>query len=107
MARFGYIFFMNISQSREQLIAELIPLITNAVNLQHLDQTKINAETGLTLHSPTSDNLGLDSVDILEVVVTLEHHYKIKIENTEAGKKIFTNFGTVADYILMAVANAK
>ena len=83
-----------------ELVAELIPLITQAVNLQHLDVSKISSNTALTHHSGSEDSLGLDSVDILEVVVTLEHHYGIKIENSETGKQIFANFGSVADYLL-------
>jgi acyl carrier protein len=76
------------------LVSELIPLITDAVNLQHLDKSTLNADTLLT-----QGGLGLDSVDILEVVVTVEHHYGIKIENAEQGKEVFKSFGTIAEYV--------
>ena len=99
-----YVFFMDKAHTREQLMPELIELIINAVNLKHLDRSLINAETRLTQNpDPKADpasSLGLDSVDILEVVVVVEHHFGIKITNAEDGKQIFRNFGTLADYIL-------
>ncbi len=87
-------------QSRNELVLELIQLVTDSVNLQHLDRSTLSAETSLTTAAPGQFALGLDSVDILEVVVAVEHRYGIKIDNAENGKQVFKNFGTIADYIL-------
>ena len=65
------------------------------MNLQHLDKNTITSETSLT-----QGGLGLDSVDILEVVVTIEHRYEIKISNAEVGQKALRNFGSLADFLL-------
>jgi acyl carrier protein len=95
---------MEKPRTREDVVSELIELIINAVNLKHLDRSKIHADTRLTQDpNPEADptaSLGLDSVDILEVVLVVENHFGIKITNTEDGKKIFRNFGSLADYLL-------
>ena len=46
-----------------------------------------------------AQGLGLDSIDILEVVIAIEKKYLIKIANDDNSRKIFTNLGTLADCI--------
>jgi acyl carrier protein len=87
--------------NRDELIKDLIDLVVDAVNLQHLNKSKLSADTFL-IHNTSidgDDSLGLDSVDILEVVVTIEHRYGVKIKNAEQGQHIFKTFGTIADYL--------
>jgi acyl carrier protein len=43
--------------------------------------------------------LGLDSLDILELIVLLRQRYKIKVANAEEGQKVFRSVRTVAEYI--------
>lgn len=49
-------------------------------------------------------DLGLDSIDSLELVVLLEREYGIKITNPAEGRKILIDVNHMADYIL---ANTK
>lgn len=46
------------------------------------------------------EELGLDSIDSLELVVLLEREYDIKIENANEGRKILVDVNTMVDYIL-------
>lgn len=46
------------------------------------------------------EELGLDSIDSLELVVLLEREYDIKIENATEGRKILVDVNTIADFIL-------
>jgi acyl carrier protein len=46
------------------------------------------------------EELGLDSIDSLELVVLLEREYDIKIESATEGRKILVDVNTIADYIL-------
>lgn len=92
-------------RTRDEVVTELITLITQAVNLQHLDKSTLNADTRLTRPASTADaastnTLGLDSIDILEAVVVVEHKYGVKIEDASKGEQVFKTFGTVADFIL-------
>ena len=43
--------------------------------------------------------LGLDSVDILELVVMVETEYGIRIDTKELGEKVFVNITTLAQFI--------
>jgi acyl carrier protein len=49
-------------------------------------------------------DLGLDSIDSLELVVLLEREYGIKITNPAEGRKILVDVNHMAEYIL---ANTK
>ena len=41
------------------------------------------------------EGLGLDSIDVLELVVRLEKRYGLKIKNDEFGLKLLQNVGTI------------
>ncbi len=45
------------------------------------------------------EGLGLDSIDVLEMIVLLDTVYGIEIENAEAGRKIFYSINSIAEYI--------
>lgn len=45
------------------------------------------------------EGLGLDSIDVLELIVLLERQYGIKISDPKEGQKVFVNFSTMAQYI--------
>ena len=43
--------------------------------------------------------LGLDSIDILELVMMIEKDYAVKIDNRELGAKVFATLKSLAQYI--------
>ena len=43
--------------------------------------------------------LGLDSIDALELVMMIESDYSVKIDNKELGEKIFASVKSLAQYI--------
>lgn len=43
--------------------------------------------------------LGIDSIDVLEMVVMIEKDYGIIINNKEIGEKVFSTLSALADYI--------
>ncbi len=45
-------------------------------------------------------DLGLDSIDSLELVVLLEREYGIKINNPSEGRKILVDVNHMADFII-------
>ncbi len=73
---------------------EVIHLIRNSVNLHHMEPSRFTADTSLR-----EGGLELDSVDILEVIVAVEHHFGVKVDDAEMGKKYFRTIGTVADLV--------
>lgn len=45
-------------------------------------------------------NLGLDSIDSLELIILLEREYGIKIKSTAEGRKVLIDVNSMADFII-------
>ncbi|MDB5273886.1 MAG: dltC [Chitinophagaceae bacterium] len=45
------------------------------------------------------EELGLDSIDSVELIVLLEREYGIKIKDPKEGRKVLVDVNTMADYI--------
>jgi acyl carrier protein len=80
--------------NENQLVGQVIDVIVDAVNLHHVDRKTITAETPLS-----QGGLGLDSVDILEIVVSIEHKFGVKVTDAESGKVHFQTIGTIAKFV--------
>jgi acyl carrier protein len=80
---------------RSDLVLEIIDLVVSSLNLHFLDKSSITADTTLM-----AGGIGLDSVDILEIVVAVEQRYGVKIQNAQQGQEVFKNIGTIADFVL-------
>ncbi len=46
-----------------------------------------------------ADGLGLDSIDILELIVGIKKEFGVEISDREVAEKVFTNVGSVIQYI--------
>ena len=68
--------------SQAPVLNEVITVIRDSVNLHHLEPSRFTSETSLR-----EGGLELDSVDILEVIVAIEHKFGVKVDDAEAGKK--------------------
>ena len=78
----------------EELELELKQEIIKVLNLE--DMTPDDIETYAPLFG---EGLGLDSIDVLEIIVLLEKKYGIKLANPAEGKGIFRSIATIADYV--------
>jgi len=78
----------------EELELELKQEIIKVLNLE--DMTPDDIETDAPLFG---EGLGLDSIDVLEIIVLLEKKYGIKLPNPAEGKGIFKSIATIADYV--------
>lgn len=52
------------------------------------------------------DGLGLDSIDVLELVVAIEQRWGVRIDNKELGQKVMVSVGTLLDYIQSKVSES-
>lgn len=52
---------------------------------------------GTQLFGP--DGLGLDSIDVLELVVGIKKEFGVDITDRETAQKVFTSVGNIAKYI--------
>lgn len=80
---------------KAQLSEDVKKLIIDAVNLQHL-----KPETFASSASLFQEGIGLDSVDILEIVVAIESKYDVKVPDAESGKQTFQSVDSIVDFIV-------
>ena len=80
--------------AQQTTVKEVAQVICKAVNLNHLKQETLGGETLLM-----EGGMGLDSVDVLEAVLAVEHHFNIKVGNAEEGRAHFKSLGTIADFV--------
>lgn len=85
---------MEKAQDRITLTNQVIETIFNSLNLKHIDATTVTDNTPIT-----AGGLNLDSVDILEIIVQLEHKFGLKMSDSEAYAQHFQNIGTVVDFV--------
>lgn len=78
----------------DELIYQLKQQLIEALNLEDITPEEIDAEAPLF-----GDGLGLDSIDALEIILLLERHYGIKIDNPQQGSKIFFSVKTLAEFV--------
>ncbi len=78
----------------DALIEKLKTQIIEQLNLAEVKPEDIQPDAPLF-----GEGLGLDSIDALELIVLLEKHYGIKIEDPKDGKTIFQSIKTMAEYI--------
>ncbi len=45
------------------------------------------------------NGLGIDSIDILDLLTMVEKKYHVRVQNTNDAKKIFLNINTLTDFI--------
>ena len=78
----------------EELIQELKKEIITVLSLEEMNIDEMDADAPLF-----GDGLGLDSIDVLELIVLMERKYGIKLANAQEGKNIFHSIRTMAEYI--------
>ncbi len=78
----------------DKLIDELKRKVLDILNIQDIGLSDIDTNSPLV-----GSNLGIDSIDILELVTVIEHDYGVKIDNKELGEKVFASFASLAQYI--------
>ncbi len=77
-----------------ETVKEVISLIFQAVNLKSIDPNTVQESTKLV-----GEGLGLDSIDLLEIILFIEEKYGFKITNSKISKEVFSDIGTLTDYI--------
>lgn len=79
----------------KELIEELKKLIIEKLRLEGVKPEDINEEAQLF-----GGDLGLDSVDALELAMHIEQIYKIKISEEEMAKEAFQSVKALANFIM-------
>ena len=78
----------------EQLIDELKNKIIETLNFEDVTAEDIVPDDRLA-----GGDLGIDSIDVLELVMMIDKDYGVKIDNKELGEKVFATLTSLADFI--------
>ncbi|MDA3894866.1 MAG: phosphopantetheine-binding protein [Desulfobacteraceae bacterium] len=78
----------------ENLISELKEKIIETLYLEDVLKDEIDEEAPLV-----GGDLGIDSIDVLELVMMIESDYSVIIDNKELGEKVFASVRALAAYI--------
>ncbi len=78
----------------DKLIAELKVKIIDILNFSDVKPEDIKTDEQLV-----GGELGIDSIDVLEMVIMAEKDYGVVIDNKELGAKVFATLRTLAEYI--------
>jgi len=78
----------------KKLLEELKSKIVETLNLIDVQPGEILDDDPLV-----GGSLGIDSIDVLEMVIMIEKDYGVRIDNRELGVTVFTSLRTLAEYI--------
>ena len=79
----------------ENLINELKLKVIDALNLDGMTPEDIDDDAPLFGDA----GLGLDSIDVLELIVLLEKNYGIRLASPAEGKEVFKSVAVMAAYV--------
>ncbi|MBI5026550.1 MAG: acyl carrier protein [Nitrospirae bacterium] len=77
-----------------EIVQKLKELMITRLKLK-VGADEINEDTQLF----GTDGLGLDSIDVLELVVGIKREFGVDITDKETAQKVFTSVGNIAKYI--------
>jgi len=78
----------------DKLIKDLQIKIVDVLNLIDVRPEDIKPDDQLV-----GGDMGIDSIDVLEMVIMIERDYGVKIDNRELGVKVFASLRSLAEYI--------
>jgi len=81
----------------DELIVELKGKIISTLGLMDVTPDDIKDDDQLV-----GGDTGIDSIDVLELVMMIEKDYGVKIESKELGAKVFASVRALAAYIAQA-----
>lgn len=79
----------------ENLINELKLKVIDALNLDGMTPEDIDDNAPLF----GDEGLGLDSIDVLELIVLLEKNYGIRLASPAQGKEVFQSVAVMTTYV--------
>lgn len=80
----------SISEIRQRLKV----LLTENLNLQNVTAEQIQDDAPLF-----GGDIGLDSLDAVEIVVILQRHFGVEVKDMDVGRRVFQSINTLAAYI--------
>ena len=83
-----------MDHTMNELIEELKVKLIELLNLTDVTPEQFDAQARLV-----GGDLGIDSIDVLEMVVMVERDYGVVINSQEVGEKVFASLASLAAHI--------
>jgi acyl carrier protein len=80
--------YISMSMSKEDILAKLKPIIAEQLGV---DESEVKEDASFT------EDLNADSLDLVELIMSLEEQFKLQISDEDAEK--ITTVGEAVDYI--------
>jgi acyl carrier protein len=74
--------------------SRLKELLVSELSLEDMEPSEIADDEVLF-----GEGLGLDSLDAVEIVVLLQRHFGLEVQDMEKGREIFFSLDTLAKYV--------
>ena len=78
----------------EELKKQIKEMVVRDLKLQGIDPVEIDDDASLF-----EEGLGLDSLDAVELVVLVQKHFDVQIEDMDEGQAAFKSINTLAEFI--------
>ncbi len=85
--------------SEDALIAELSERIVSTLGLEDVEPAGVDPDAPLFGGPEVTSGLGLDSIDALELVVMVEKHYGIRLQDMETSRQAFASVRALARFV--------
>lgn len=79
----------------QTLLSDLKVKVIKVLNLMNVTPDEIDPDEQLV-----GGKLGIDSIDVLELVIMMEKDYHLTIDNKELGAQVFGSLRSMARYII-------
>ena len=73
---------------------ELAELVVGSLNLENIKPEDVDPDAALF-----GGDLGLDSIDALEIVLELQRSFGVEIADEEVGRQVLRNVSTIVKFI--------
>lgn len=83
--------------TRQEILKDLGPALIKELKLENVQAEDLTEQT--TLFGDDSD-LGMDSLDAVELTVVLDKRYGVSFTSTEDARQAFASLGSLADTII-------
>lgn len=78
----------------EELIEKVKQMIIDSLRIEDMSPAEIDSDAPLF-----GEGLGLDSIDALQLVVSMEKDFGVVVPDAATGSKVFVSVRSMADYI--------
>jgi acyl carrier protein len=84
----------NRDSELSEIRLKLKTLLIEHLNLQDVTIEQIKDDSPLF-----GGDIGLDSLDAVEIVVILQRHFGVEIKDMDVGRRVFQSVNSLADYV--------